>query len=456
MKSGQETFESAGRVHEDLRNEENKSKEDESHSSKSMKNWSKIREIVRNTNGTESNKHTSMTEQEQEFLKMRNTFKSFRKERIKFTDVVEAAVARERLRRELQARLSKLTSKEAEFLKEIVEDEDVTEAQLTNADRVLRSDPLYRLPDEAKDDTRSSRSVMFVEEVDTDEGIDVRIKVDHNGIEAIIKSSTSKSDREELSENIDIEKILSKPSTYSYQTWDLIKDEKQEYPILGVTDEIKESSRVLSPPMIDCLRTSLPFAVAEDNFWLKYNLSQDGASLDALYHSIRQSSKTIVAIETFSGEVFGAFLSSPWRTQRGFYGSCEAFVWKLKESRFTPTDSIEEQARVESNVEVFKWSQDNRNIQMSDHTKMAIGGGRPENNDEEEWGFGIALDDSLYKGTSSPCITFQSPILAPGSSQGQVFEVSNLEVWTLTPCQNETEAEQLELGRMFVLSHFAS
>eukprot|EP00978_Attheya_sp_CCMP212_P033769 scaffold137952_cov36-Attheya_sp.AAC.2 len=37
------------------------------------------------------------------------------------------------------------------------------------------------------------------------------------------------------------------------------------------------------------------------------------------------------------GEVFGAFTSYPWRPHgHAYYGSGEAFVWRLTQSRSTP------------------------------------------------------------------------------------------------------------------------
>ena len=407
--------------------------------------WSTLKKVVQS-------KHSinSMNAQEQAFLERLNTEKSSRVSNQSFADIVKAAIARDKLRKDIQERLSKLTTKEVQFLRDIVEDEDVTKDQLEKADHVLRTDPLYRLPHEELDVCEDTGVGTFKDSTH----YDVSIEVDQYEIETIIsapgidnKEHTPSSTRPSL-----------QPSKYSYKSWELMKDLTLEYPIIGVSDEIKDTSRVLSPAMIDSLRNFLPFGTAEDNFWLKYSMSRDGASLDAMYHSIRQSPKTLLTIETFTGEVFGAFVSSPWRTQRGFYGSCEAFLWKLKESRFTTTESVEEQVKLEGNIEIFQWSQENRNIQMSNRKKIAIGGGYPDesNHDEDrdKWGLGIALDDTLNQGTSSPCVTFLSPNLAPGCSKDDVFQVANLEVWAFTPCQNEKEAEQLELGRMFVLSHF--
>jgi len=236
------------------------------------------------------------------------------------------------------------------------------------------------------------------------------------------------------------------------------KKNNESCDILGLPNEFNQELQVLSPPMMDKLRANLPFTVADDQFWLKYAMVKNGASLHGLYNSIRQCSKTLVVIETVNGEVFGAFVSSPWRKYSSFYGSCETFLWRLRKSRFTPTMSIDEQIELERDIEVFKWSQENRNIQMSNDNKLIIGGGCPDdadnNEDSSSWGFGIALEADLYQGTSGNCVTFNSPSLSQVSPKGDIFEVANMEVWAFTPCMNLKEAEQLELGRMFVLSHF--
>ncbi len=76
---------------------------------------------------------------------------------------------------------------------------------------------------------------------------------------------------------------------------------------------------------------------------------------------------------------------------------------RVTKSRYTPTSSIEEQIELESDIDVFSWSQENRNIQMSDKNKLVIGGGFPEDDNEDEdpdkWGLGIVLGKDLYEGT---------------------------------------------------------
>ena len=181
---------------------------------------------------------------------------------------------------------------------------------------------------------------------------------------------------------------------------------------------------------------------------------------------MRHSSHTVLAIETTTGEVFGSFTSSPWRPNgNSYYGSCEAFVWQLRKTRQDSCNSLDEYILRESSLEVFQWShKGNRNVQLSNTKKLFVGGGNPDvdeeednvmmqdtnenNTDEEEWGMSIALGNELLNGTSSRCATFASN---PLNRNSEVFEIMNCEIWALTPCMNEESAEELELGRTFVM-----
>ena len=110
---------------------------------------------------------------------------------------------------------------------------------------------------------------------------------------------------------------------------------------------------------MDSLRNFLPYAVDEDNYWITFNPARDVSSLESLYNSIRQSPRALLAIEMVEGEVFGAFMSSQWRTNGGFYGSCKAFIWNMKRSRFVETNFLQEQVQLEERMDVFHWSRDN-------------------------------------------------------------------------------------------------
>mmetsp|Transcript_16135 Transcript_16135/g.23628 ORF Transcript_16135/g.23628 Transcript_16135/m.23628 type:complete len:445 (+) Transcript_16135:537-1871(+) len=389
-----------------------------------------------------------------------------------FARVVDAAIARDRLRKELKTRLLKLTSKEAQFLKDLVEDEEVTREQLENADEVLRTDPLYRISiedDESVaedfDKEEFEQEESDASEVNRNRGKNLEKKEDgkvSNGKFGRNRNSLDVSVRMgDLGLEVFFKGVKNTPSAYSFNTWDRFNNNPQTFPILGNLDEILENDRILSPPMIESLRKFLPNIIAEDNFWLKYSMVKDGSSILNLFNCVRQSSRTLLAIETVDGDVFGGFVSSPWRNHNDFYGSCEAFLWRLKSSKFVPCSSMEEQVKMESSVETFNWSRQNRSVQMSNRSRIVIGGGKPEDeevksSESQEWGLGIALDGNLSQGTTSDCATFSSPPLTNISSKDNVFEISNMEVWSFTPCQYIEEAEQLEMGRMFVLSHFES
>jgi len=173
---------------------------------------------------------------------------------------------------------------------------------------------------------------------------------------------------------------------------------------------------------------------------------------------MRHSSHTVLAIETTTGEVFGSFTSSPWRPNgNNYYGSCEAFVWQLRKTRQDSCHSLDEYILRESSLEVFQWThKGNRNVQLSNTKKLFVGGGSPDveedenkvDTGEEAWGMSIALGNELLHGTSSRCATFDSN---PLNRKSEVFEIMNIEIWTLTPCMNEESAEELELGRTFVM-----
>lgn len=124
-----------------------------------------------------------------------------------------------------------------------------------------------------------------------------------------------------------------------YDAWEVLKDEYAEdfgfgygehispeldehedhhFRILGTSaDDVAAHPHVLSPPLMDALMSFLPETLENQNFWLKYSLVRDGSSMSTLKQYVRASTNNILAIETITGEVFGAFTMSPWRTQLG-------------------------------------------------------------------------------------------------------------------------------------------
>lgn len=210
---------------------------------------------------------------------------------------------------------------------------------------------------------------------------------------------------------------------------------------------------VLSPPLMDALHAQLPYSCSGMNLWLRYSLVRDGSSFETLARKISCSRYTILAIETIDGHVFGAFNSSPWVRTNTYVGSGQCFLWRLKKPRTidSSSESFEEQAELESDVEVFSWTGENDLCQLFGDNRIAFGGGLVGGGD----GFGLCIEDDLSAGSSSPCVTFGNPCLCPGSEDGR-FEVANLEVWALTSFLLLSDAEKSERTAQLVHENTAA
>jgi hypothetical protein len=247
--------------------------------------------------------------------------------------------------------------------------------------------------------------------------------------------------------------------------------------ILGTSaDDVNAHPHVLSPPLMDALQNFVPDHVAYDNWWLKYSLVRDGASMDTFKRYVRAASHSILAIETTKGHVFGCYTSSPWRTNPSFYGGEPAFVWKMRHNRNSTCHSLVQQAALEGEIDVFFLLGKGQKVQCSTHDLIGVGEGdynsqefdEHQEDDEEDaaqleksepvvelahgtnYGFAIALSDDLLSGTTSQCSSFKNPCLTNPTSNGESFDVLNVEVWTFTPCMTVDTAEKLEMTQFFV------
>jgi hypothetical protein len=284
-----------------------------------------------------------------------------------------------------------------------------------------------------------------------------------------------------------------------YDSWKVIEDEYVNgyggggtlpFAILGTAaDDVDAHPHVLSPPLMESLQAFLPASQSGSNFWMKYSLVRDGASMHTFLQYARGAKYSILAIETLEGEVFGAFTAEPWRKNWNYFGSGESFLWKMRHSRRNKCHSIIDQAQMESEIDVYPFTGENHCIQLCTHDKIAVGGGAygsppsvqprrrpasagedlqrqepsPSKDDDEHhspskipdhaWGFGITVEGDLLHGTTSPCLTFASPSLSNEHARGEIFEIMNLELWTLTPCDRLEDAEKLELGKLFLEKH---
>jgi len=242
--------------------------------------------------------------------------------------------------------------------------------------------------------------------------------------------------------------------------WDIDRREQYPFEIMGLDANTPPESRVLTPALMESLRGFFPFAVSEDNFWLKFSLARDGASLRSLLLKCMASQHTILAIETDDGSVFGSFCSSPWQNhdKQKWFGSGEAFLWRLKQSRYIDDSQAatgNRRRHVPSNeMEVYPFTGSDDMVQYCTSSTIAVGGGSWQDiacpYDGEPTGIGLMIDGDLEGGETNSCATFANPRLYGRFKKGNEFTIQNLEIWTLTPCDSIPLAEQLERRKYFI------
>jgi hypothetical protein len=261
------------------------------------------------------------------------------------------------------------------------------------------------------------------------------------------------------------------------------------FKILGTSaNDVSCQPMVLSPPLMEGLQNFMPESLHEHHYWLKYSLVRDGPGLMKMLRHCRGSQHTILAIESTDGHVFGSFTSQPWRLtspNKGtnhFYGSKESFVWRMRQSRFEPCQSVVEQLMMESKMDVFPFTSQNNYVQSCATSGIALGYGEIEvegkrNSDgcdtddaddsgdvhdelgtttrligssTSHYGHAIKLDKLMATGSTSSSETFGNPCLIERESRGKKFEVANVELWTMTPHDSVEDADQAEMRALFL------
>lgn len=204
------------------------------------------------------------------------------------------------------------------------------------------------------------------------------------------------------------------------------------FPVLGA-DSIQ--NRLLTVRLMEALRGFLPYAVSEQNFWLKFSLERDGCSLRTLLHKMQGCQSCLLVIQAKGDEnhIFGAYTSNEWRRHDRWFGNGQSFLFKRTET-----------------LEVYPFTGSDDMVQYCSSQMMAVGGGdwsvSSPFGDSEATGIGLLLDGDLQGGESYSSATFCNPRLSPSNE----FSILNVEVWTLTPCMTDVEAEKLIQHKIFV------
>lgn len=220
--------------------------------------------------------------------------------------------------------------------------------------------------------------------------------------------------------------------------------------ILGTSaNDVSCQPHVLSPPLMESL---LEFMEPSQNVWLKYSLARDGPGLLQLLKRVRLSSPVLLGLETTDGHVFGCCTAS-WRLSEGWFGATESsFLWKLRRPRNHELP-LADQILSESEIQVFHARSSATHLQYCSRDGLRMGVGEiqpPPDGPTQHLGHALTLDAHLQNGTTSSSETYGNPCLLDEHWRGGHFEVSNLEVWTLTASESVAEAETNELSSFFL------
>nr|XP_023690459.1 nuclear receptor coactivator 7-like [Paramormyrops kingsleyae]XP_023690460.1 nuclear receptor coactivator 7-like [Paramormyrops kingsleyae]XP_023690461.1 nuclear receptor coactivator 7-like [Paramormyrops kingsleyae] len=168
----------------------------------------------------------------------------------------------------------------------------------------------------------------------------------------------------------------------------------------GLADIVRQSV-ILGEHQVREMYSRLPPRTVGHAWQLAYSTWRHGASLRSLYRRLAGSdSPALLLIKDSQSQVFGAFLSHPLRPSETFYGTGETFLFTMQPS-----------------FQCFRWTGANSFFIKGDLDSFAVGGGSGH--------FGLWLDETLYRGRSSPCDTFNNRCL----SETDDFRVLELEVW---------------------------
>ncbi|PRP84730.1 hypothetical protein PROFUN_07832 [Planoprotostelium fungivorum] len=175
--------------------------------------------------------------------------------------------------------------------------------------------------------------------------------------------------------------------------------EKREESTGHIPELHGETSLLANPKHRERLSKRLPGRYRYNDWKLLFSTQVHGVSLKTFYNRTENAGPSLLVVEDDKGGVFGAFASDSWRVEPRFYGTGETFVFTL-----------------EPQLEIYDWSEKNRNFMCSRQNFIAVGAGPM---------FSIWLNDDFYNGSTHPCETFCSPML----STKEDFQISVVEVW---------------------------
>jgi len=160
------------------------------------------------------------------------------------------------------------------------------------------------------------------------------------------------------------------------------------------------------------IHRSLPRRCQMANWHLLYSTKTHGTSIRTLLAKCVDVSPVLLVVTTTLGEVFGGFAGKPLNESKLYGGSGESYLWTMV------AEPLEEGnvQRVSDVVTSFPWSRKNEYFVLVQHDKIAFGGGGS---------FGLYIDETLCRGSTNVCITYDSKPLC----EGKDFDVAILDIW---------------------------
>jgi len=190
-------------------------------------------------------------------------------------------------------------------------------------------------------------------------------------------------------------------------------DKKNRHKVLSIQEprmsiyyrpKITSESELITEDQFEILWSWLPPRYCIHDPVLIFRTSIHGFNLGTFFKNVEQASPTFIIIKTTEKEIFGAFVSHPWKKSKHFFGDRECFLF-----RFNPQP------------EMFGWDEGSTDyFMLASQQDIQVGGGD---------GAGLWLDDELHHGRTQRCTTFANePLTADGREN---FLCVSVEVYSL-------------------------
>ncbi|KJE94169.1 hypothetical protein CAOG_04852 [Capsaspora owczarzaki ATCC 30864] len=178
-----------------------------------------------------------------------------------------------------------------------------------------------------------------------------------------------------------------------------------------------EHSTLVDKRAVQMLAPYLPAHAQGWNWHMRYSTKRDGTSSHSMHRAAsKYPGPSLCFIRDKANTVFGCFATHTWSlesSQHGaFYGTGECLLFK-----YSPKFAV------------YDWTQSSINNHFQSgqlpHDAFIMGAGDGK--------FGLWVDETLTKGTSVRCPTFDNEPLAAT----EAFEILDLELWVLDVPQGE-------------------